>query len=86
RLASSGVTGVSLDGLAGVEDSVMVILRDVINPEQPWRHDPNKLADALLELARAAKRGELPLRRGRTLQPAREDYSTSFPVGIGQRE
>ncbi len=86
RLAASGVTGVSLDGLDRVKDSVMVILRDVINPEQPWRHDPSKLADALLELARAAKRGELPLGRGRTVQPARGDYSTSFPVGIGQRE
>jgi len=57
RLAASGVFGVQLDGLDQLAERIHVVLQDVINPEQPWRHDPTKLAAALLELARAAKRG-----------------------------
>lgn len=91
RLTASGVTGVSLDGLDELRGRVSVVLRDVVNPEQPWRHDAAKLAQVLVELARAAKRGRL------TLQPRGDDgegggidteMTVSLPVsaGTGRRE
>jgi len=46
------VSAVSLDGIDALEGSVNVVLRDVVNPEFPLRHDPDKLATALIELAK----------------------------------
>ncbi|ACZ38689.1 gluconeogenesis factor YvcK family protein [Sphaerobacter thermophilus] len=46
------VSAVSLDGIEALEGSVNVVLRDVVNPEFPLRHDPDKLATALIELAK----------------------------------
>lgn len=57
-LEAIGVYGVALDGLERIGDRVEVFLRDLVNPEQPWRHDPAKLAQALLEIARARKRSD----------------------------
>ncbi|MCS7050701.1 MAG: YvcK family protein [Thermomicrobium sp.] len=82
RLAAHGVTGVSLDGLDRVAASVTVVLRDVVNRDQPWRHDSTKLAAALLELARAASRGEIPVGRDRTPQPTVGGRARSVPLGM----
>ena len=46
------VAPVSLDGIEALGDDVEVVLRDVVNPAFPLRHDPAKLAAELLELAR----------------------------------
>lgn len=52
------VNAVGLEGLETLPDTVQVALRDVVNPEFPLRHDPAKLADELLKLAREHKRAE----------------------------
>lgn len=46
------VSAVDADGLERL-DGIDVLLRDVISDEKPLRHDPGKLADELLEVARA---------------------------------
>jgi uncharacterized cofD-like protein len=46
------VSTVGLDGLDRLDPDVQVVLRDVVNPDFPLRHDPSKLADELLRLAR----------------------------------
>jgi len=55
-LESIGVQGISLEGLQRISSRVRVIVRDLVNLEQPWRHDPSKLAQALLEIARDMRR------------------------------
>ncbi len=44
------VDPVTSDGLAGVERRVRIIGRDVVNDHNPLRHDPTKLATALLDI------------------------------------
>jgi len=51
-----GVMAVSLDGLDQLKGKVDVVLRDLVNPELPVRHDPAKLSAAVLEIARQALR------------------------------
>ncbi len=46
------VREVGLGGLEKLDDSVRVVLEDVVNPEFPLRHDPGKLSRALIQLAR----------------------------------
>lgn len=46
------VKAVGLDGLEELDGSVNVVLRDVVNPDFPLRHDPEKLATALLSLVK----------------------------------
>jgi uncharacterized cofD-like protein len=46
------VREVGLGGLEKLDDSVRVVLEDVVNPEFPLRHDPAKLSRALIQLAR----------------------------------
>lgn len=52
---SLGITSVSLDGLDQLQATVRVVLRDLVNAEQPMRHDPVKLSEALIELVREAR-------------------------------
>jgi uncharacterized cofD-like protein len=47
------VQAIPYDGKTIVEGDVNVIARDVVNDRNPLRHDPEKLADVLLEIARA---------------------------------
>lgn len=47
------VNAVGLDGIEKLGDDVTVVLRDVVNPEFPLRHDPEKLSSELLKLGRA---------------------------------
>lgn len=46
------VKAVDLDGLEALDDSIEIILADVVNPEFPLRHDPDKLAQVLVDLGR----------------------------------
>lgn len=45
------VSAVGLDGIDEIGDGATVVLRDVVNPDFPLRHDPAKLANELLKLA-----------------------------------
>lgn len=85
-LQASGVTGVSLDGLETLRNDVTVVLRDVVNRDQPWRHDPVKVADALIELARAGKKGilGLPAPSVSAEREVRISAVTSIPAGREQ--
>jgi uncharacterized cofD-like protein len=47
------VSAVQFTGLAEFEGHIAVERADVVNAEQPLRHDPDKLADALIEIGRA---------------------------------
>jgi uncharacterized cofD-like protein len=44
------VSAVRNDGLAEFEDRVVLDQRDIVNPEFPLRHDPEKLASALVSI------------------------------------
>lgn len=46
------VNAVDPQGVAELEGVTHVVLRDVVNPDFPLRHDPEKLAAALLDLAK----------------------------------
>jgi uncharacterized cofD-like protein len=46
------VNAVDPQGVAELEGIAHVVLRDVVNPDFPLRHDPEKLAAALLDMAR----------------------------------
>ncbi|MDP9473555.1 MAG: 2-phospho-L-lactate transferase CofD family protein, partial [Chloroflexota bacterium] len=46
------VDPVGFDSLRGIGRKVRVIARDVVNDHNPLRHDPDKLAQALLEIGR----------------------------------
>ena len=50
-----GVTAVTLTGLDEFERRVTVDTRDIVNPEFPLRHDPDKLAEALVDIAQTAR-------------------------------
>jgi uncharacterized cofD-like protein len=49
------VEAVTDEDLGSVADRVEIISRDVVNDANPLRHDPDKLAAALLEIARQRK-------------------------------
>lgn len=46
------VKAVSLDGLEELQGTMNIVLRDVVNPDFPLRHDPEKLAVALISLVK----------------------------------
>ncbi len=48
------VDPVALDDLAAIESEVCIITRDLVNDRNPLRHDPDKLAAALIEITRGA--------------------------------
>jgi uncharacterized cofD-like protein len=47
------VSAVQFTGLAEFDGHIAVERADVVNADQPLRHDPDKLADALIEIGRA---------------------------------
>ncbi len=49
------VEAVVHDGAATIDDSVEIIARDVVNDGNPLRHDPVKLSNVLLDIARRAR-------------------------------
>lgn len=54
-----GVSAVRYNGLGDYEGRLFVDQRDVVNPEFPLRHDPEKLAEVLLDIGLAtAGRGD----------------------------
>ncbi|HUG15213.1 MAG TPA: gluconeogenesis factor YvcK family protein [Thermomicrobiales bacterium] len=46
------VSAVVLDGLFEFDERLSLVERDIVNPEFPLRHDPDKLAEVLLTLGR----------------------------------
>lgn len=60
-----GVSAVRFTGLEEFDDRLTVEMHDVVNPDFPLRHDPEKLAGVLVELARRARASAQPLRRQR---------------------
>ncbi len=67
-----GVSAVRYEGLGEFESRLIVEPRDVVNPEYPLRHDPEKLAKVLVELARRTKQHPQPVRRYTTTPEAAE--------------
>ncbi|MEA2583323.1 MAG: hypothetical protein QOF33_1408 [Thermomicrobiales bacterium] len=49
------VDAVLNDGLGKLEREITIIARDVVNDQNPLRHDPEKLATVLVEIARMPK-------------------------------
>ncbi|MCX7934952.1 MAG: uridine diphosphate-N-acetylglucosamine-binding protein YvcK, partial [Planctomycetota bacterium] len=56
-LAQKGIRLTEYDAAEVAALEVRVILRDIIDVDQPTRHDPHKLAKALMEIAAAARGG-----------------------------
>jgi uncharacterized cofD-like protein len=46
------VNAIELDGLHEFEERVVLDQRDIVNPEFPLRHDPEKLAEVLMSIGR----------------------------------
>ena len=63
------------EGLDRISPSIRAIARDVVNDGNPLRHDPDKLARALLEIAREDK----GIERAPAEVPA---WTASQPVGL----
>jgi uncharacterized cofD-like protein len=62
-----GIEPVLPESLGRVDARIAVVARDVVSDQNPLRHDPAKLAAALLEIASEARRGDdglSDLRRG----------------------
>gem|GEM_PF-6056543 len=85
-LEAIGVRGVTLEGLDRVRERVRVVLRDLVNPEQPWRHDPAKLAEAVLDIARTMKRDALAVQRKPSDWPMSARSMVQQPLGAGRGE
>jgi uncharacterized cofD-like protein len=62
------VSAVEFDGLFEFADRVVLDQRDIVNPDFPLRHDPEKLAAALMAIGREhlASLGQRPATNGRT--------------------
>jgi uncharacterized cofD-like protein len=74
------VEAVVYDGAERTSDGIEVVARDVVNDQNPLRHDPIKLAAVLLDLARnkrSAAQLPLPIGMPNGVEPAAE------PVLIG---
>jgi uncharacterized cofD-like protein len=48
------VEAILYDGATNIDDSVEIVARDMVNDTNPLRHDPEKLSQVLLEIARRA--------------------------------
>lgn len=55
------VDPLSYDGKSQTEHGVTIVAKDVVNDKNPLRHDPEKLADVLMDLARNHKSSSFPL-------------------------
>lgn len=75
------VDAVTLDGMATDLIDVPLVARDVVNDRNPLRHDPDKLALALLEIARGAP--YQPERPDRPAAPTTETQREPMLAGAG---
>jgi hypothetical protein len=64
------VRAVGLSGLEKLDGSVRVVLEDVVNPEFPLRHDPEKLAHILIQLGREHRLQTAGDEANRNIRPA----------------
>ncbi|MEZ4572389.1 MAG: YvcK family protein [Thermomicrobiales bacterium] len=64
-----GVSAVEFSGLDEFESRLVVEPRDVVNPDFPLRHDPQKLAKVLVELAQRTTIGPPRQRQYRDMSP-----------------
>ncbi|HYH12703.1 MAG TPA: gluconeogenesis factor YvcK family protein, partial [Thermomicrobiales bacterium] len=78
------VDAILYDGATTIDDSVEIVARDMVNDDNPLRHDPEKLSRVLIEIARRAQAARLAEQRGTTVsvmqeaparQPVNERYS-----------
>lgn len=81
------VSAVELDGLHEFEERFVLEQRDIVNPEFPLRHDPEKLADVLLSLGREqraalAVKPAPPKKRHATVGNERAVTPSGSPVGV----
>ncbi|MGH9174632.1 MAG: gluconeogenesis factor YvcK family protein, partial [Vicinamibacterales bacterium] len=86
------VSAVELDGLHEFEGSVTVDERDIVNPEFPLRHDPDRLSDALLAIGREHRlklfgqpAGATSRRQGTQRRPLPAVGGTRLPIESGGR-
>jgi uncharacterized cofD-like protein len=49
------VEAILYDGKTSIDDTVEIIARDMVNDDNPLRHDPAKLSEVLIEIARRAQ-------------------------------
>jgi uncharacterized cofD-like protein len=80
-----GVSAVRFNGLDEFESRMAVESRDVVNPDFPLRHDPEKLAGVLVEMARHARAAAQPMRRHRPAAigvPANGHVVTAVPADL----
>jgi uncharacterized cofD-like protein len=74
------VRAVGLGGLDKLDSSVRVVLEDVVNPEFPLRHDPQKLARALIQLGREHRLDSSDDQAEKTSRTATNGHSDRRPV------
>jgi uncharacterized cofD-like protein len=73
------VNAVTLDGLGEFEERVVLEQRDIVNPEFPLRHDPEKLAEVLIALGREHRRAliQRAVVNGKNGTPANGSWTTT---------
>jgi uncharacterized cofD-like protein len=76
------VSAVEFNGLYEFEDRVSLVQRDIVNPEFPLRHDPEKLADVLMSLGRE-QRARIAAKA--TTQTRQVEFPQTSPVATTQR-
>jgi hypothetical protein len=80
-----GVAAVRYNGIEEYEGDIIVDQRDVVNPEFPLRHDPEKLATILLDIGGAESRriesGEERLVRRNSGRPMESSKFAATTVG-----
>lgn len=67
------VSAVEFDGLHEFEERLVLEQRDIVNPEFPLRHDPEKLADVLMSLGRE-QRAKLTVRDAALIRQSVQQY------------
>jgi uncharacterized cofD-like protein len=72
------VEAIVYDGAATSRDGVEIVARDVVNDQNPLRHDPLKLASELIEIARRHKASPIPT--GVTVESSDTVQSESITV------
>jgi uncharacterized cofD-like protein len=73
------VEAVTYDGAARTSNGVQIVARDVVNDQNPLRHDPAKLSEVLLELARSHHR-LVPFPDGEAMANGREQDGSAVLV------
>jgi uncharacterized cofD-like protein len=74
------VRAVGLSGLEKLDGSVRVVLEDVVNPEFPLRHDPEKLARILIQLGREHRLQTAGDEANRDIRPAANGDFSDKPL------